>query len=199
MSEEGSQDLLQQAGITEGQAVLDIGFGSIEELLAISALVGKKGSVIGLEKNLEPARQALTSVKEALTKISVLEGSAEQIPLPDESVDLVLCKSVLHEIRDLNRAIGEMVRVLVPHGALVIIDFQLIPRAHFFFYRIVATLSQRRLCQDRHPGFSCEEIEKLLRSYHLEVSYRELDTIGRLGWLEVPLFLARATKKRGKP
>ena len=34
------------AGIAEGQIVLDIGFGSIEELLAIGALVGKKGSVL---------------------------------------------------------------------------------------------------------------------------------------------------------
>lgn len=117
-------ELLRHAGIAEGQIVLDIGFGSIEELLAIGALVGKKGSVIGLEKNPEPAKQALGSVKEALTKISILEGSAEQISLPDESVDLVLCKGVLHEIRDLKRAIGEMVWVLKLQGTLALFDFQ---------------------------------------------------------------------------
>ncbi|MCI2429373.1 class I SAM-dependent methyltransferase [Candidatus Acetothermia bacterium] len=185
-------ELLRQAGITEGQAVLDIGFGSVEELLAIGALVGKQGSVIGLEKNPEPVRQALASVKEVPTKISILEGLAEQIPLSHESVDLVLCKGVLHEIRDLPKAVSGMVRVLKPHGTLALIDFQPIPKAQFLFYKIIATISQRKICEDRHPGFSREEITELLNPYQME--YRALGEMGRLGWLEVPLFLARATK-----
>lgn len=41
-------ELLQQAGISEGQVVLDIGFGSVEDLMAIGVLVGQRGRVIGL-------------------------------------------------------------------------------------------------------------------------------------------------------
>ncbi len=125
-------ELLQQAGISEAQVVLDIGFGSVEELVAIGALVGQRGRVIGLEK-------------------------------PPE------------------------------------IDFQPIPRVKFMLYKIAATLSRRKLCEDRHGGFSCEEMVKLLSPYRLDVDYRVLDEMGRLGWLEVPLFLARATKKQDKP
>lgn len=189
-------ELLRQVGITEGQVVLDIGFGNVEELLAISALVGKRGSVIGLEKTPEHAKQVLATLQEPPAKISILESSAEQIPLLDESVDLVLCKGVLHEIRDLKRALSEMIRVLRPQGTLTIIDFQPIRRVKFILYWIAATISQQRLCEDRHPGFSREEIARLLSPYHLEIDYQGLETIGRLGWLEVPLFLARARKTR---
>lgn len=70
--------------------------------------------MIGLERAQEI--HLLSGVKSSSSEILVLEGSAEEIPLPDGSVDLVLCKGVLHELGDLERAAGEMVRILNPEG-----------------------------------------------------------------------------------
>lgn len=53
----------------------------------------------------------------------LVEGSGDALPLADQSVDSVVSTSALHYIADMDRALGEMARVLVPGGQLVVVDW----------------------------------------------------------------------------
>jgi SAM-dependent methyltransferase len=66
--------------------------------------------------------QLLAEKLGGLGQLSCLEGKAEQLPLSDSSVDMVLANMYLHHVEEPEAAIGEMVRVLVPGGRLVITD-----------------------------------------------------------------------------
>jgi SAM-dependent methyltransferase len=65
----------------------------------------------------EPDRDMLAELRRQLPGVRAEEGSAEAIPLPDQSVDAVLCGQAMHWF-DLSRALPEIARVLVPGGAL---------------------------------------------------------------------------------
>ena len=109
--------------IRPGHTVLDIGSGSGTDVLISSRLVGDSGRVIALD--LTPAmRNKLqeTLEKNGIRNAEILQGDAEQIPLPDESVDVVTSNGVLNLVADKRRAIAEIFRVLKPGGAVQIAD-----------------------------------------------------------------------------
>ncbi len=71
---------------------------------------------------IEPETQAVEvaqsmKVAEGLSPI-IIEGVGENIPLPDESVDLILCHTVIEHVRDVPKVISEMNRVLAPGGII---------------------------------------------------------------------------------
>ena len=85
--------LLQQAGVTLGQKVLDVGFRDVQELQAIASLVGTTGYVLGIDvvpQYVESARGKLGEL--SVSNISVKEGSVLNIPADDQSFDMILCK-----------------------------------------------------------------------------------------------------------
>jgi SAM-dependent methyltransferase len=65
----------------------------------------------------EPDQAMLAELRRQLPGVRALEGSAEALPLPDRSVDAVLCGQALHWF-DLDRALPEIARVLTPGGVL---------------------------------------------------------------------------------
>ncbi len=65
----------------------------------------------------EPNRAMLAELRRQLPEVLATEGSAEAIPLPDQSVDAVLCGQAMHWF-DLERALPEIARVLTPGGVL---------------------------------------------------------------------------------
>jgi|FaiFalDrversion2_1042247.scaffolds.fasta_scaffold21712_2 ubiquinone/menaquinone biosynthesis C-methylase UbiE len=189
-------DLLQRAGIAVGQRVLDVGFGDAEELIILASLVGRDGHVIGLERDplrISQAKSWLASTAEG-QRISLLQGAAEQISLPNECVDCVLCKGVLHEVRNIKAALSEMTRVLKPSGTLVLIDFQRFSRIKFELYRVLSFVQQGRSCGDLHPGFRPEELKELFAACNLEVVGEESAGMGRLGPYHIELFLLKGRK-----
>jgi ubiquinone/menaquinone biosynthesis C-methylase UbiE len=110
--------LLRAAALRPGQRVLDVGCGTgIVARLAAEA-VGPEGSVAGLD--VEPGMLAVARSAAAGAGIEWIEASAESIPLPDESVDVVLCQMSLQFVPDRARAVTEMRRVLVPGGRIVL-------------------------------------------------------------------------------
>lgn len=114
-----AHDLMEIAGLRSGERVLDVacGTGAVTRLAA--ERVGETGAVTGLDINpgmLEVAR----SVAPPDVEIDWRQGSAESMPLPDESFDVVLCQLGLQFVADRPAALREMRRVLAPGGRLVL-------------------------------------------------------------------------------
>lgn len=111
------------AVIDPGDTVLDIGSGAGTDALIASALVGAAGRVIGLDMT-DAMREKLRVNAAAVgaTNIEVLEGNAEDIPLPNGCVDVVTSNGVLNLVPDKPRAIREIVRVLASGGRLQLAD-----------------------------------------------------------------------------
>jgi SAM-dependent methyltransferase len=93
-----------------GLRVLDLGAGT-GKLTAV--LVGLGADVTAVE----PDQDMLVELRRQLPSVRTKHGPAEAIPLPDGSVDAVLCGQSMHWF-DLSRALPEIARVLVPGGVL---------------------------------------------------------------------------------
>lgn len=109
--------------IAAGDIVLDIGSGSGTDALIAALKVGSKGKVYGLdmtEAMLIKLRDNIASA--GFDNVEPLEGNAEEIPLPDESVDVVTSNGVLNLVPDKARAFREIARVLKPGGRVQIAD-----------------------------------------------------------------------------
>lgn len=89
-----------------GAAAVDIGCGTGRHTRQLAERFGF--DVIGVDPVTEPSG------------IRFLPGSAEELPLPDESVDLVWCRDMLSHVVDLPRAFAEMRRVLRPGGRAMV-------------------------------------------------------------------------------
>jgi len=112
-------DLIAAAALRPGQRVLDVACGTGVVARLAAARVGPKGTVAGIDLNpgmLEVAR----SVTPDEVTIEWLEASAENLPFPDASFDVVLCQMSLQFFPDKVAALREIRRVLVPEGRLVL-------------------------------------------------------------------------------
>jgi len=109
--------------IRRGDTVLDIGSGSGTDTLLASLLVGPSGRVIGLDLTEAMREKLQANVSElGVRNVEVVAGSAEEIPLPDLSVDVVTTNGVLNLVLQKVRAISEIARVLRPTGRLQLAD-----------------------------------------------------------------------------
>jgi arsenite methyltransferase len=109
--------------IEEGDTVLDIGSGAGTDALIAALETGPTGRVIGLD--MTPAMRAKcmeNAARLGVDNVSVLDGNAEQIPLPDASVDVVTSNGVINLVPDKATAIREIFRVLRPGGSVQLAD-----------------------------------------------------------------------------
>jgi ubiquinone/menaquinone biosynthesis C-methylase UbiE len=80
-----TRQVLEEAGITRGMKVLDVGCGPGDVSLIAADLVGETGSVLGIDSSLEPLRLAQSRVQEAsLTQVSFLAGDLLRLTLDQE-------------------------------------------------------------------------------------------------------------------
>lgn len=113
------------AVIGSGDTVLDIGSGSGTDAL-LASLVSGGGRVYGLditEAMLDKLRGNAAAA--GIENVQALQGNAEEIPLPDASVDVVTSNGVLNLVPDKRRAFSEIARVLRPGGRLQVSDIAL--------------------------------------------------------------------------
>jgi arsenite methyltransferase len=110
-------------GINPGDIVLDIGSGSGTDTLIAARLSGRQGKVYGLDMS-RAMREKLAHNIEAMgiNHAEVLAGTAEKIPLPDASVDVITSNGVINLVPDKQGAILEMFRVLRPGGRVQLSD-----------------------------------------------------------------------------
>lgn len=109
--------------IRAGDTVLDIGSGSGTDVLLASRLVGAGGHVIGLDMTAAMRdKLAANAALAGADNVTVLPGTAEEIPLPEASVDVVTSNGVLNLVPDKGKAFREIARVLRPGGRLQLAD-----------------------------------------------------------------------------
>lgn len=111
------------AGIKEGDSVLDLGSGAGNDCFVVRAIVGESGKVTGLdftEAMIEKAR--INNKKLGYKNIEFVQGDIEEIPLPDNSFDVVISNCVLNLVPDKEKAFKEIYRVLKPGGHFCVSD-----------------------------------------------------------------------------
>jgi arsenite methyltransferase len=114
------------AGIKSGDHLLDLGSGAGNDCFVARSIVGESGSVTGLDftdEMLEKANE--NNQKMGFQNVKFVKGDIEDIPLPDNTFDVVISNCVLNLVPNKTKAFSEIRRVLKPGGHFCISDIVL--------------------------------------------------------------------------
>ena len=154
-SDEVREEALSAAAVQKGKIAADIGAGTgfISEGLIQAGL-----QVIAVDQS----EAILKEMKRKFAGIETIDyrvGQAQNLPIPDATVDYTFANMYLHHVESPSEAIAEMVRILKPAGKLVITDLD----EHEFDFL-------REEHHDRWMGFKRSDIEKWFQSAGLRDS-----------------------------
>lgn len=119
----GCGNPMMVAELHEGEKVLDLGSGGGIDVLLSARRVGPTGYAYGVDMTDEMLDLAnANKAKAGATNVEFLKGTIEDVPLPDEAVDVVISNCVINLSTDKPAVLAEMFRVLTPGGRIGISD-----------------------------------------------------------------------------
>jgi arsenite methyltransferase len=160
----------EYAELSEGQTVVDLGSGAGNDAFIARSIVGDKGMVIGIDF----AGAMLTKAKEnakklGFTNVKFLKGDIEDMPLEDNSADVIISNCVLNLVPDKEKAFSEMYRVIRKGGHFCVSDIvlsgdlpdELIRDAEMYAGCVAGAIQKDEYIEIiRIQGFSNVEIKK---------------------------------------
>ena len=169
--EENGVTFLQEIGVKEGQAVLDFGCGGGHYTIPASKVVGKRGKVYAIDKDIGSLNELKKLIRQDKIKNIDVMNEDSKIPLAREFVDVVLCYDVIHYGNRKERELlyNEFYRVLKKEGL-----FSVYPKHHKEDYPLMelANLDLRGIIEEiEEAGFTLKR--KILKTLIHDEYYNE--------------------------
>ncbi len=109
-------------GLARGDAVLDIGCGTGDDVRRMAEIVGSTGRAVGLDSSEVMVAQARARSEGTNLPAEFVQGSAYELPFENDSFDACRCERVLQHLDEPLAAIREMMRVVRPGGRVLLLD-----------------------------------------------------------------------------
>jgi ubiquinone/menaquinone biosynthesis C-methylase UbiE len=175
------------AKLQPGEVVLDLGSGGGIDVLLSAKRVGPTGKAYGLDMTDEMLALARENQKKAgVENVEFLKGAIENIPLPENTVDVIISNCVINLSGDKDRVLAEAFRVLKPGGRLAVSDVVVrgavpaeIRRSMELWVGCIAGALEEREYQQKlaRSGFEAIEVEPT-RVYKAEEAREFLTSAG---------------------
>jgi ubiquinone/menaquinone biosynthesis C-methylase UbiE len=144
--------LVDLAGVGPGDRVLDVGSGPG---LFLEAAAARGATAVGVDPSARMRRLALRRVPDGLRpRITVVEGSAEHLPLEDGSATVAWAVASFHHWSDPDAGLAEVRRALAPGGRLLVAERLAGPRGWFRGHALTWAAAQDLAAQIRRAGFA---------------------------------------------
>lgn len=117
------EDILALLPLQDTSVVLDAGSGTGYLTIPAAKLTHNTVHAVDLDERMLGVVEGKMR-EEGLTNIQLLQESIDALPLPDNSVDIIMVSMILHEVPSLSQALSELSRVLTSEGHLLCIDFE---------------------------------------------------------------------------